>query len=96
MERDNLKIRKFTNPNQTFITERYVIENKEDLKKTLGEFPQLNNNFMGVESSWKEALAEGRTILVTDESWAGFPTYQFESPEGETHPSCLIRIMLDT
>jgi hypothetical protein len=96
MERPNLKIAKFTNPNQTFITERYVVENEEDLKLLLAEFPQLDNNAMGVAGNWQQALDEGRILLITDESWIGYPTYQFESPVGSTHPSCLIRVTLDT
>lgn len=95
MERLNLKIRKFTNPNKTFVTERYVVENETDLELLLQEFPQLDNDFMGVESNWRRALLEGRILLITDESISGYPTYCFESPADSTHPSSLIRIELN-
>lgn len=90
--RPDLKIKKFSNPEKTFVTKRYVIENEKDLKKTLKSFPQLDNNFMGVAANWEKALNEGRIILVSDESWAGFPTYCFESDQNSTHPSSLIRV----
>lgn len=95
MDRPHLKIRKFTNPERTFITERYVVENKEDLTLLLKEFPQLDRNPLKIVSNWKEALKEKRTLLITDESWAGFPTYQFESPTGTEYAGSLIRIEED-
>lgn len=92
MKRNNLKTHKFTDPDKTFITERYVIENEEDLKKVIKTF-KLNNDFLGIESNWRSALGEGRIILVTDEHpITNFPTYCFESQKDSTHPSSLIRI----
>lgn len=96
MERPNLKIAQFTNPAQTFITERYVVENEQDLELLLTEFPQLDNNFMGVATNWRNALDRGDILLITDESISGYPTYQYESPKGSTHPGSLIRIELNT
>ena len=95
MERTNLKIRKFTNPAKKFITERYVVENNADLKALLKEFPQLDNNPFNIVTTWKSALKEKRTLLITDESVAGYPTYCFEYKPDNTHPASLIRIIED-
>lgn len=92
MDRPNLKIGKFTNPEGSFITERYLVENKQDLNALLKEFPQLDRNPLGIVTNWKEALQQGRTLLITDESMAGYPTYQFESPKEHNHPGSLIRV----
>lgn len=93
MNRPTLKIRKFTNPEKSFVTERYVVENHEDLEKLLAEFPQLNTNMFNVMTNWKEAINEGRTLLITDEHhMTGFPTYCFESDKNSDHPNSMIRI----
>lgn len=92
MKRPHLKTGKFTNPEKSFITERYIVQNNADLKALLKEFPQLKGDPLSVVSNWKDALLEGRILLITDESVIGYPTYQFESPEGSEHPGSLIRI----
>lgn len=92
-KRPELKIRQFSNPEKTFVTNRYVIENEEDLKKTLESFPQLSNNTFKVAENWKRSLDEGRILLITDEHpMSGFPTYCFESTKDSTHVNSLIRL----
>lgn len=93
-KRTDLKIMQFTNPQKDFITKRYVVENKNDLKEILKSFPQLNDNFMNVAKTWEESIDEGRVILVSDEHpISGFPTYCYESPKESTHLESLIRVI---
>ena len=91
MKRPNLRIEKFTNLEKSFTTERYVVETKKELKALLKEFPQLNNNFMKIQETWEGMINEGRILLITDESIAGFPTYRFED-KGKPDAHTLIRI----
>lgn len=61
---------------------RYVVENKNDLNKFLKVFPNLKS-ITSVVETLKKYLKEGKTIILTDNTIAGLPSYCFAGKEFE-------------
>ena len=71
--------------------ERYIIENKNDLKIFNDNFPQINT--FGMYNNIEQSINEGYVIILTDpHKLTGMPTYCFESKPDNTHPSSMHRV----
>ena len=82
----------FSRPTNEKTFERYVIENKEDLKGFSKQFPEVKNG--EVYNSIINCLSEGNVVLFTDRHpKSGFPTWCIES-KNSNHPTSIVRVKL--
>lgn len=96
VDNKNLKWGVYTSPqcDEGVTFERYVIESIEDLNAYAEAFPIITK-VGNVYNSMAESIAKGKTVIATDSHpLSGFPTWCYESPQGSTHPSSMLRIKL--
>jgi len=94
MENTKLKSATFVQPFSTVQSERYIVENQEDLKAFFKAFPE-NKIYLG--KVLKEDVERGKIILLTETTMSGFSSYCYETILGdraisEVHPTSFIRV----
>lgn len=94
MENTKLKSATYVQPFSTVQSERYLVENQEDLKAFFNAFPK-NKEFLG--KVLKDDVERGKIVLLTDATMSGFSSYCYETVLGdrdisEVHPTSFIRV----
>ena len=94
MENTKLKSATYVQPFSTVESERYLVENQEDLKAFFKAFPE-NKTYLG--KVLKEDVERGKIILLTETTMSGFSSYCYETVLGdrevsEVHPTSFIRV----
>ncbi len=100
MKNETLKTAKFFQAyNPDLISERYVVENPNDLELF---FRAFSHNRKLMQNTLKTSLKEGRIILLTDSTLSGFTSYCFETVLSDSkkledvHPTSFIRVTTET